>query len=222
MMACVSRRCPGGAVLLAWALIWGQPWVRADSREALTIVAFGDSTTAPREVEGNPLTVYADILRKELPSKGMKVDVVNAGTRGDTTADATKRLTTDVLSHEPDVVIVQFGANDAMVDLWKSPPATQPRVAIGTYERNLRTIVRTLSDRGAKVILMTPNRFRWRFREETCTKRPSLESIRPMTWPRSKSRRRTCPIPFLSGTPTSCRWGSSSWPSATPSGWNEP
>ena len=161
MMVCVSRRCAGGAVLLAWALIWGQPWVRADSREALTIVAFGDSTTAPREVEGKPLTVYADILQKELPSRGMKVNVVNAGTRGDTTADAAKRLTTDVLSHEPDVVIVQFGANDAMVDLWKSPPATQPRVAIGTYEKNLRTIVRTLSDRGAKVILMTPNQFRW-------------------------------------------------------------
>lgn len=147
LMACASSLVPACA--------------ERQARQPMTVVAFGDSTTAPREVDGKPLTVYADILRKEMPASGSKVTVINAGVRGNTTADAAERFTRDVLSHAPDVVIIQFGANDAMVDVWKDPPAEQARVAIGDYEAHLRTFVRALRDRGTRVILMTPNPFRW-------------------------------------------------------------
>ena len=142
----------------ATAVLFGSA---AGAAEPVMIVAFGDSTTAPRIVGGKPLTVYADLLKKGLPRKGVDATVVNAGVGGNTTSHAQARFAHDVLAHRPDVVILQFGINDSAVDVWKKPPAPRPRVAIDRYEKNLRHFVRTLRDMGGRVILMTPNPLRW-------------------------------------------------------------
>jgi lysophospholipase L1-like esterase len=122
-----------------------------------TIVAFGDSTTAPR----GALHVYADLLRDDLPARGMPIKVINAGVGGATTDQARARLDRDVLAHKPHLVIVQFGINDASADVWKNPPVTQPRVGRDRYEANLREIVRAARKKGAAVLLLTPNPMRW-------------------------------------------------------------
>lgn len=130
--------------------------------EPIAIVAFGDSTTAPRMVNGRPLEVYADRLRRELPRAGIDpLDIVNAGVGGHSTADARRRFERDVLKRGPDLVVIQFGINDSAVDVWKDPPATAPRVAIETYEANLRHFVEALEAQGVHVVLMTPNPMRW-------------------------------------------------------------
>ena len=67
----------------------------------------------------------------------------------------------DVLARRPDVVVIQFGINDSAVDVWKQPPATEPRVDMPTYVANLRHFVTTLKARGAQPVLMTPNPLRW-------------------------------------------------------------
>jgi lysophospholipase L1-like esterase len=85
-----------------------------------TIVAFGDSTTAPRTGVTN---VYADILRTQLPTDGITGSVVNEGVPGDNTNGAVSRFSTDVLNHNPDLVIMQFGINDSMVDVWDTSPS---------------------------------------------------------------------------------------------------
>ncbi len=123
----------------------------------LVIVALGSSTTAPR----GPLVVYCDVLRKELPGLGVKADVINAGVGGNTTADALRRFKRDVLNRSPGLVIIQLGINDSTFDVWKNPPAKQPRVSPTDYEKNLRKMVRTLKSRGTAVILMTPNPMAW-------------------------------------------------------------
>lgn len=122
-----------------------------------TIVAFGDSTTAKR----GPLPVYATRLQKHFADRGRSVQVINAGIGGNNTQHAAKRFEKDVLAHTPDTVIIQFGINDAAVDVWKMPPATRPRVPRDTYNRNLNHFVSTLKKTGARVILMTPNPLRW-------------------------------------------------------------
>ena len=119
------------------------------------IVAFGDSTTAPR----GRSKVYTHLLQKRLPAKGVPARVRNAGVPADTTATARARFDRDVLGRRPDIVIVQFGINDAMVDVWKG--AKQPRVAPDIYRKNLLYFVETLRSRGAAVVLMTPNPMRW-------------------------------------------------------------
>jgi lysophospholipase L1-like esterase len=120
-----------------------------------TIVAFGDSITAPRK----GIIVYSDLLRKKF--EGRSVNVINAGVGGNTTAHAKERFEKDVLAHDPDLVIMQFGNNDSAVDVWKDPPADKPRVSVEKYEENLRGMISTLKKRGVKVILVTPLPTRW-------------------------------------------------------------
>ncbi len=122
-----------------------------------TIVAFGDSTTAPR----GKTVVYSTLLAHELSFEGGDVKVINAGIGGNTTSHAMARFEKDVLGPKPDVVILQFGINDSAVDVWKKPPATGPRVALEDYRKNLTWMVRTLRQNGARVVLMTPNPISW-------------------------------------------------------------
>lgn len=140
-------------MLLAIAWLHCAPALPAETAAPVTLVAFGDSTTAPR----GSLAVYADVLREELSN----VRVLNTGRGGDTTETARARFARDVLAHKPDVAIIQFGINDASVDVWDNPPATQPRVGKERFAANLRFFAQELKRNGAQVILMTPNPLRW-------------------------------------------------------------
>lgn len=136
------------------------PTPRAENGPAspvFRIVAFGDSTTAPR----GTLSVYADLLQRELPGRGIPAEVINAGVGGHTTANARARFQSDVLDRRPDLVILQFGINDAAVDVWREPPATQSRVPLETYLANLEFFIDAIRNQGGRVILMTPNALRW-------------------------------------------------------------
>ena len=127
------------------------------AEQAFTIVAFGDSITAER----NGVVTYSTLLSQELKAKKGKVNVVNAGIGGNTTAHARERFEKDVLSHKPGLVIVQFGNNDAAIDVWKDPPAQAPRVMLEDYESNLVWMITKLKEQKAKVILVTPLPTRW-------------------------------------------------------------
>lgn len=133
------------AVKSAWA---GSP---------LTLVTFGDSTTAAR----GPLKVYTGLLAEQLPQHGMRVRTINAGVGGHHTNAARARFEKDVLNHDPQIVVIQFGINDAAVDVWKTPPAQTARVDLKTYSANLHHFVTVLKKREVRVILMTPNPLRW-------------------------------------------------------------
>jgi lysophospholipase L1-like esterase len=135
----------------------GFTWSATTAANEITIVAFGDSTTAPR----GELRVYTDLLERELPARGMPVRVINAGIGGNHTEHAHARFEQDVLSHNPDIVIIQFGINDAAVDVWKTPPSTESRVSLEDYEQRLRHFVRVLAKRDVSIVLMTPNPLRW-------------------------------------------------------------
>jgi lysophospholipase L1-like esterase len=141
--------------IAATLFVFGAHMHAAVPREAgpVTLVAFGDSTTATR----GSTKVYASVLQDELRN----VRVVNAGVGGNTTELARKRFEQDVLSHEPRIAVIQFGINDSAVDVWKTPPADGPRVPLERYEANLRYFVQTLKRRNASVVLMTSSPLRW-------------------------------------------------------------
>lgn len=123
------------------------------------VIMFGDSTTAARP--GAVDKVFADRVREKLQSIGSSLTVHNAGIGGNTTANARSRLAKDVLAYKPRVVVIQFGINDAAVDVWKKPPATESRVSLADYEANLRFIIAELRKINAKPILITSNPTRW-------------------------------------------------------------
>ena len=125
--------------------------------KAHKLVVFGDSVTAPRA----KVKVYAEVLSEELLFEEKAIEVINAGVPGNTTAQALKRLESDVLQKRPDTAVILFGINDAAVDVWKNPPATQPRTALEAYRVNLKTCVVSLKTAGARVVLMTPNPLYW-------------------------------------------------------------
>jgi len=123
------------------------------------IVMFGDSTTAERP--GAIEKVYADRVREALQGTGSTLSVYNAGVGSSTTKNARDRLARDVLAHKPRVVVIQFGLNDAAVDVWKESPATASRVPLTEYEQNIRWIIATLRAQNVKPVLMTTNPLRW-------------------------------------------------------------
>lgn len=123
------------------------------------IIMFGDSTTALRP--GSVQKVYSTRVNEALQSIGSSLAVHNAGIGGNTTRDARKRFDRDVLQHRPMMIVMQFGINDAAVDVWKQPPATQARVPLTEYTENLRAMIAAARKQNAKVILMTTNPIRW-------------------------------------------------------------
>lgn len=119
-----------------------------------TIVTFGDSLTAPR----GKLKVYSDWLAERLAPQNIRV--INLGHPGDTTSAGLRRFST-VLAEHPDLVVIQFGINDSCIDVWKKPPATESRVSLEEYDKNLRHFIREIRQSGGEVILMTPSQLRW-------------------------------------------------------------
>ena len=122
------------AALAGW---WFYP--RGDPRTqptaGRTVIAFGDSL-----VDGTGATPGRDFVSLLAARTG--VPIINAGRRGDTTADALARLDRDVLARDPRVVIVLLGGNDFLRRV--------PRER--TFE-NLSRIVERIRARGAGVIL---------------------------------------------------------------------
>ena len=114
----------------------------------ITIVAFGDSVThgALGQDEINYETVYWNLLKKKLNSfrNYVPVNVINAGIGGDSTKGALKRMDKQVLSHNPDLIIVCFGLNDVNGTLEE-------------YLESLKGIFKKSLESGAEVIFMTPN-----------------------------------------------------------------
>jgi sialidase-1 len=123
------------------------------------ILFFGDSTTALRP--GAVEKVASVRVAEALQAIGSSLSVGNMGVGGNTTRDALRRLDRDVLAHRPRVVVIHFGINDAAVDVWRKPPATEPRVPLEEYRENLRTMAKAIEDAGGKVIFVTPNPLRW-------------------------------------------------------------
>jgi acyl-CoA thioesterase I len=100
-----------------------------------TIICFGDSLT--EGVGAEPGEEYPTILSRLLGTR-----VLNAGHRGDTTAQALERIPVSVLNNNPRLVILLLGGNDFLRRL----PTRETR-------QNLKEIVRQIQAHGAMVAI---------------------------------------------------------------------
>lgn len=134
----------------------------------VTVVCFGDSTTANRKVAGQPLPIYAHHLRRELAGIGLPGPVINSGVGGSHTGRRTDndkhkvthgldRFRRDVLDQQPDVVIIQFGLNDCWVDQDDGLDIRKSRIPLAAYQANLTHFVKEAKRAKAGVVLLTPN-----------------------------------------------------------------
>jgi acyl-CoA thioesterase I len=77
----------------------------------IKLVALGDSLTAGHNLPGTD--AFPEQLKKALNSKGIAVEMVNAGVSGDTASGGRDRLDWSV-PEGTEAVIVELGANDAL------------------------------------------------------------------------------------------------------------
>jgi acyl-CoA thioesterase-1 len=109
----------------------------ADTRGV--IVCMGDSLTAGYGVDENQ--AYPALLQEKLREAGLPFRVINAGVSGETSSGALSRLDW-MLTLEPDIVILETGANDGLRGV--DPALTR---------RNIETIVAELQARHIVVVL---------------------------------------------------------------------
>ncbi|MBK1670449.1 arylesterase [Rhodovibrio sodomensis] len=126
--------------LLAAAALAVLPFACATAQDdTITIMAFGDSL-----VHGYGLPAGAPFpaqLERALRDKGYQVEVINAGSSGDTSRSGRSRLSW-VLQDRVDAAIVVLGANDALRGI--DPAVTR---------KNLDAVLRTLDERGVATLL---------------------------------------------------------------------
>jgi lysophospholipase L1-like esterase len=115
-------------------------------RHALTIVAFGSSSTYGTGASG-PAATYPSRLEAELAARfpDARLSVINQGVPGDTAAAMMARLEHDAIAPAPDLVIWQTGTNDALRD-----------VAVDDFARLTVEGIGKLHDAGIDVVLMEP------------------------------------------------------------------
>lgn len=122
------------------------------------IVAFGDSVTQgfTRANTLEPRAVFHHRLKEGLEAAHplTTFSVVNAGVAMDTATDGFGRLERDVTRHQPDLVLLAFGLNDA-VGLGH---AVGSLVGIPAFRRALHSSIDIIRGRTeSDIILLTPN-----------------------------------------------------------------
>lgn len=111
----------------------------SESNQTKIITAYGDSLTA-----GYGLSIeesYPSLLQKKLIKEGYKYKVVNAGLSGDTTQAGLSRINW-VLKTNPEIVILELGANDALRGM-----------STDNARKNLEKIITTLQSKKIKILL---------------------------------------------------------------------
>ncbi len=153
----LSRRVPAsGRILASFAALFlllgisgcrqgaGGGVSKQPSGPPIVAVFLGDSITAGYRI--GTAAAFPALLEAEFHEQGRAVRFLNAGVPGDTTTSALERLG-PLLDLEPDLVVVELGANDTL----RSVPRS-------TTFKNLVSIVDQCRDAGARVIL-TGTRF---------------------------------------------------------------
>ena len=104
-------------------------------------MVWGDSLSAGYGLQADE--AWPTLLQTRLEEKGFRHTVVNASVSGETSAGGRSRLPAALEQHEPDIVILELGANDGLRGL----PLTQ----LGD---NLGAMIGTARKAGARVLLV--------------------------------------------------------------------
>jgi acyl-CoA thioesterase I len=128
-------------------VLWPLLGARFQQSHGLTVIAFGSSSTqgagASSPAHAYPALLEANLRR--LLGAGATVKVVNRGIGGQDADDMLARLSRDVLSQKPDLVIWQTGTNDPL-----------RKVPLTRFIAETKEGVRQMRAAGIEVMLMGP------------------------------------------------------------------
>ena len=113
------------------------------------VIFFGDSITEAAVKPGGYISQIGELAIKENVSS--KYEFVGAGVSGNKVYDLYLRLESDVLSRNPDVVVIFIGVND----VWHKR-SYGTGTDVDKFERFYTAIIKKLQDKNIKVVLCTP------------------------------------------------------------------
>jgi acyl-CoA thioesterase I len=106
-----------------------------------TILVFGDSLSAAYGIR--PEQGWVTLLTQRLQSQGYGYQIVNASVSGETSEGGRERLPRALQLHQPGIVILELGANDALRGL-----------PLSATRDNLGTMLQQSQATGARVLLV--------------------------------------------------------------------
>ncbi len=113
----------------------------AGASGAPTVLVVGDSLSAEYGIARG--TGWVALLQNKLAAEKILAQVVNASVSGDTTAGGRARLPALLKTHQPAVVVIELGGNDALRGL-----------SLDMTEANLVAMTQAAQAAGAKVLLV--------------------------------------------------------------------
>ncbi|PKO62450.1 MAG: arylesterase [Betaproteobacteria bacterium HGW-Betaproteobacteria-18] len=137
------RHCIVLAANLAGSGIYRNAAAAASQPEhpANTILVLGDSLSAEYGLKRG--TGWVALLEQKLQIEKIRAEVVNASISGDTTSGGRTRLPALLAQHQPTLVVIELGANDALRGL-----------PLALTQDNLLAMTRLAQQSGARVLLL--------------------------------------------------------------------
>ncbi len=115
---------------------------------ACNLLVFGDSLSAGYGLP--PGKGWVDLLQQRLRQQEIPCTVTNASISGDTSAGGLARIKPALEQHQPEILLLELGANDGLRGL-----------SLAAMKSNLNSIIGQAKDAGAKTLLvgmqMPPN-----------------------------------------------------------------
>lgn len=111
------------------------------SLSANTLLVVGDSLSAAYGI--SPEQGWVALLDERLQATDTDYQVINASVSGETTSGGLTRLPALLSQHQPDIVLIELGANDALRGL-----------PVAVIRKNLKSLVEQSVDAGSQVLLI--------------------------------------------------------------------
>ena len=115
--------------------------VRAEPSNPSQILVIGDSLSAEYGLERG--SGWVNLIQQRIEQKGLAYRVSNASISGDTTSGGLSRFPAALERHQPAIVIIELGSNDALRGL-----------SLDMTRSNLEKMIELAKTRKAKVVLV--------------------------------------------------------------------
>jgi len=113
----------------------------AYTKPTSAVLLFGDSLTAAYGID--QAKGWGALLEQRIKQNNIPYRVINASISGDTTQNGLSRLSTSLTKHQPDVVIIELGANDGLRGL-----------SLTQMKNNLARMIELAQQKNAQVVLV--------------------------------------------------------------------
>ena len=127
--------------LITWVTFILIALVAITAQAAQTIVIFGDSLSAAYGIQSNK--GWVALLESKLKQQNSEYKVINASISGETTSGGLTRFDQMLKTHQPEIVVIELGANDGLRGL-----------SLNEMQSNLNSMIAKAKAKNATVMLL--------------------------------------------------------------------